>query len=259
MRFLFLIFVCLQLSLPTDAKLKTNLFRVIIDPGHGGIDSGATRNGIREADIALSVSKRLAKLLKRNPLFSVSLTRRTNRKVGLKDRALFANRKKGDLFLSIHANASLNRRARGVEFYMQNHLEADEEALFLAAREEDADNSKEVHQQIVSMGNFDTDSTEVLTILDDLVRSQRIVKSDKLASSLSLTWKQIGRTKKHAVRQAPFYLTTHVLMPSVLVELGYLSNRTEAKRLTSPSYQKKMARSLYRGIIRFKETMDKTR
>ena len=233
-------------------------FHVVIDAGHGGSDAGATRNGIREADVVLQVSQSLVSILKKDKNFKVTTTRTSNTQVGLKERAQIANLSQADLFVSIHANASRDRRVQGAEFYLQNHLAPSEEAQFLAAREEGAETDIEIQEQMASIGKFDTDSPEVLTILDDLVRSHRIVQSDSFAAKIAKNWKSIGKTKKTAIRQAPFYLVSNVSMPSVLVELGYLSNSKESKKLRSQSYQKKMAQNLYQSILQYKKTVHST-
>ena len=224
---------------------------IIIDPGHGGPDRGATRKKVQESKIVLTVSHKVRQLLEADKRFQVSMTRKVDKKVDLRKRAEIANRLRGDLFVSIHANASLDQRANGAEFYLQNHLEPSEEMMFLAAREEEADSSAELKSQIQEFGDFGDRPTDVLTILDDLVRGHRIVQSDKLASSLFASWHNVGRRKKNAIRQAPFFLTSNVHMPSVLVELGYISHKNEVRKLISPQHQKKMALNIYKGIVHY--------
>lgn len=229
---------------------------IVLDAGHGGVDPGAQRFGLKEADITLKVTKSLAKLLSANPNFKVTLTRKKNRRVSLEKRAEIANKKSGDLFLSIHANASTSFRARGVEFYLQNQIEPTEEALLLLAQESESHNHNSSRTRLLK-NIYNVKNSHVANILDDLFRSQNIQKSDLLAQKLSLAWNDYRRVKNNSIRQAPFYLVANVKMPSVLVELGYISHSKEVKFLSSKQHQNKMAKSLYQGILQFKEILDK--
>lgn len=231
-------------------------FQIVIDPGHGGVDAGATRYGLREADIALAVSKKLHDLLKKDRRFSVVMTRHEDETLSLKQRALAANRSQGGLFLSIHANSSPDHRVHGPEFYFQNQLPPSEEALFLAARENEVDKSPELQKVVTSMTDHKTDNVDVLAIVDDLIRNHRIVKSDELALSLVDAWQGRAKNRKKAIRQAPFYLISNVQMPSVLVEIGYMTNKQEAEALADADYQRKIAQNIYDGIVQFKRLQE---
>ena len=125
---------------------QANPLYVVIDPGHGGSDAGAVYGDAKESDIALKVSLQLKKLLEKDRDFKVSLTREADFNLSLEERVQKAEKQKADIFLSLHANASNDQRAKGVEFYFQNNLPADEEAMYLANLEnkmavEQADNT----------------------------------------------------------------------------------------------------------------------
>lgn len=238
-------------------SINANAYHIIIDPGHGGTDNGAVRGKFKESRITLSVSKFLEQLLKADPRFEATLTRKTNGFMSLVKRTEIANKKRGDVFISIHVNSSLDKSARGSEFYFQNQLPPEEEALFLA-------NFENQHQEEpkLKIRPFIKDHAELekntLTILEDLRRTHRIKKSGELSIILAKGWSgSRKKQKKNSVHQAPFYVINNVDMPSVLIELGFISNRTEAMNLSSPTYQRKLARSIYQSLINFKEVIDK--
>lgn len=230
---------------------------VVVDPGHGGKDRGATRANEHEADLVLKVALELEKQLEADNRFRVALTRRTDSFISLEDRGAFARNAKADLLISLHMNSSDQPKAYGAEFYFQNQLPPDEESMYLAARE----NSEETREMSLSeslarIPGLPRDS-EAQIILDDLVRNSRIRLSHKLVHSLISNWTGAAhRSKSNAVRQAPFYVISNVNMPSVLVELGFLSNETEAKLMRSPGHQKQIAQGLYRGLVNFCDFID---
>lgn len=257
---LFALILCISsIAQPTSSFAKP--FHVIVDAGHGGKDNGARKYNIKEADITLSVAKKLQALLKKDPAFNVSMTRTSNRSVSLKQRALFANRRNGDLFISIHANSSLDSRAHGGEIYFQNQLPPNEEALFLASKEnaDKNDGSPSSAWPLYPIKLAPGTPTDVKHILKDLQRNERIRQSGLMAESIINAWTGKFSYRKRKIRQAPFYVVSNVTMPSTLVELGFVSNRQEAKRLTSNSYQNKLARELYKGLQKIKEVLDKQR
>src|ERR1035437_6847281 len=132
--------LALLLPLPTFAASLT----VMIDPGHGGRDHGAVKNGVFESNITLNVSRQLRDLLKKDRRFQVLLSRDEDTSVSLYRRAVLAKTKKADIFLSIHVNSSPDLRAKGVEFYFQNQLAPDQESMFLAHQENVAEEGEVV-------------------------------------------------------------------------------------------------------------------
>ena len=230
---------------------------IMIDPGHGGVDQGATRGQIKESQICLQISQYLKELLQKNPKFKVTLTRTSDEQISLVERVQLAKKNKIDLYLSIHANASTDSKASGMELYFQNQMAPDEESLFLA----NAENENQVGQKSgLSHENLST-SNDLEAIVEDLNRNHKIAQSFALTENLfkSLPREVFGRHKNHALRQAPFYVITQTQVPSVLVEVGYLSHATDYQKLTNQDYQKKIAGYLYDGLVKHKEILDKER
>ncbi|MCE3010463.1 MAG: N-acetylmuramoyl-L-alanine amidase [Proteobacteria bacterium] len=219
---------------------------VVVDPGHGGADNGAVHSGLKEAEVVLKVSQLLADQLKSDPRFKVTLTRSSDEFLTLEERTKIALQARGDVFLSIHANASQDQRARGVEFYFQNHLPPDQEAQFLAATE-----NRSEKQKSTSDTRPAHQPPEVSAILEDLSRQRRIQVSQKLSEKLFSSWKD---TQSGAIRQAPFFVVSQSQLPSVLVELGFITNPKEAEKLKKASSQKEIADRLYAGLVEFYES-----
>ena len=251
----FLLSIILLYQLPVLAKP----LRVIVDPGHGGQDRGAVYFGVTEAKINLKVAKLLRELLISDKRFQAQLTRTKDKNVSLEERSKFANAQKGDIFLSLHANAFDKPLAKGVEFYFQNQLPPDEEVLFLANKENE--NKKGGHSTgwpLLPVVDYQQLKPEVSSIIQDLQLNSRIRFSSQLAEALNMHWQGTKRSNRHSIKQAPFHVISNVSMPANLIEMGYLSNKKEAKSLNSRSYQKEIARSLFQGLVKYKETIDKS-
>lgn len=252
-RSLFILFVLFT----AVASATTSPFHVMIDPGHGGSDSGAVYGEAKESEIALNVSLELKKLFEKESDFKVSITRTTDIHLELEERVRKAEKEKADIFLSLHANASQDPRAKGVEFYFQNHLEPEEESLYLANLE-----NKIYNEQVsVAAGNEPSSSTiskksDVLAIIEDLKRNTKIQQSHLLSKKLMQAWKL--QRKSRTLRQAPFVVITKTKVPSVLVELGFVSNAQEAEKLQQSAYQKQLAQRIFTGVKDFKEMVDKS-
>ncbi|MCB0349741.1 MAG: N-acetylmuramoyl-L-alanine amidase [Bdellovibrionales bacterium] len=230
---------------------------VVLDPGHGGRDTGATQGKIAESEITLKIANIVAKQLLNDSRFTVSLTRKDDSYISLEERATIAN-KKGDLFLSIHVNSSTDSRVHGQEIYFQNQLPPNQESLFLASRE----------NQNVKIDRYVPKATspalankklnaDVRSIIEDLERNHRFKLSGLLAEKLYYSWQDDSQQKSNAIRQAPFFVVSNVDKPSVLIEVGYLTNAREAKKLMSPDHQEQIADNIYRAILSFKESLDK--
>lgn len=243
----------LQLALVWAGSASAAPVHVVIDPGHGGKDSGAIRGDVREADITLKVSLLLENLLKQEGHFKTTLTRKNNHSISLEDRARIAAEANADVFLSIHVNATNNQKIQGIEFYFQNQLAPDEESLFIANRENESANVA------MPLQRTKTNSGDVGNILDDLKRQYRMKRSYDLGRQMLLKWEGSGRPRKSALRQAPFFVISETAVPSTLIEIGYLSNPEEATKLTDESYQKKLAYSLFEGLIMFRDLLEKDR
>lgn len=232
-------------SRKATSKLKKR-YTVVVDPGHGGHDSGAI--GSRryyEKVLVLQIGKRVARLLqKRN--FKVIMTRSSDKFIKLRHRTKFANRYKSDIFVSIHANAVANRRrariVHGVEtYYLQTTRSA--KAMRIAAKE----NS-------VVLNKNDRLSNNV--ILQSVLSGPKIELSHKLAidvqsNILRNLRKKYRGVKDGGVKPAPFWVLVGAQMPSILVEVGYITNPSERARLFSPKYQNRIAKGIADGVSNY--------
>jgi len=226
--------------------LGLKVHRIIIDPGHGGKDPGASGYGKREKHLALQLAKRLRDLIKKkNPEVEVLMTRDTDRYLKLEARTAFANKHQGDLFISIHLNASHRKNVSGMETYYLN-LTTDSYALTLAA--------KENQTSLRSISNLQG-------LLHDLMTHSKIQESTQLAHLVQNNTVNQARASKQirlrnlGVKRAPFFVLLGAQMPSILVEAGFISNRKENKLLQTKQYQQTLAKGMYQGIYRYMDRM----
>lgn len=219
---------------------------MIIDPGHGGFDHGAVHAGVHEADIVLQISKKLKKRLEKSREFQPILLRKNkNSELALSQRVRLGQQNRGDLFLSIHANANPDSKVRGREFYIQNQLAPEEEVRFIALRE---------NQSTSQAQNGDRSVVE--DILFDLKDHQKVLESYALSQSLKRRWPSKIK-KKHPVRQGPFYVLGQNSIPSVLLEVGYLTNKKDRRQLKSSKFQEQMVEKIYQGLKDYWLSRDK--
>ncbi|MGD8303778.1 MAG: N-acetylmuramoyl-L-alanine amidase [Desulfobacterales bacterium] len=224
-------------------QLALGVRRVVIDPGHGGKDYGAPGylKGVHEKKIVLQIAKRLAKKIKSELGLEVIMTRTSDRFLTLEERTAFANTKSADLFISIHTNASRDRRAHGHETYFLN-LATDEEAIRVAAME-NATSTKNI--------------SDLQKILFDLMQNAKINESSRLAAYVQtaivghLRNKRYTRVKSKGVKQAPFYVLLGAQMPSILIETAFISNPRECKRLVNPKFQERLVEGIVQGIQKY--------
>lgn len=247
---LFAILLVGLLCFPAGTK-ASEVFQVILDPGHGGHDAGATRGHIKEADIALSVSHRIRQELDGKNGIRIALTRDTNQAISLMQRSEMAKRLRGDLFISIHANSNLDTRVHGAEFYFKSQLPPEEESLFLASRENSVD------PETILDSEPKNRPAGLAAIKEDLETTYHLYMSRELGRALKTKWMEDHGVKSAKVRQGPFHVISHVPMPSLLVELGFISNPQESRWLASTETQSKLAISIAKGIVLIKEQMDK--
>ncbi len=229
---------------------------VMIDPGHGGTDTGASRGVIKESEIALKVALKLAEEVRSDSRFKVSLTRTTDRKLSLPARTKIAEDAKADVFLSVHLNSSTDTRARGFEVYFQNQLPADEEAMFLVGREHEEETGA-LSPEIPEKAEPISVQTDLKRILEDLHRNHRIINASELAKRLIESVSRGQVSGRHQIRQAPFQVVQNIAIPSVLVELGFITHPQEGQRLLEDDYQKLLVTNLFQGLVKYKETIDK--
>ncbi len=224
-------------------QLGLGASRIVIDPGHGGRDPGAQARGGSEATITLDIALRLEKLLKAAGL-EVVLTRRTDRYVALEERTEIANRAGGDLFLSIHVNASRNTRAQGVETYVLNFA-SNPEAEAVAARENASS------ERTMSSLNPILQAIALNSKLDES-RGFAASVQNSLVRRLRSTHRQL---KDLGVKQAPFVVLIGAGMPSVLVEASFISHQQEGRLLRTASYRQKVADALFEGVRGYQKSL----
>lgn len=213
---------------------------VVIDPGHGGEDPGTLGNGkLREKDVVLDISKRLEKALAGRGGYRVHLTRKGDYFVPLAKRKLIAHEAEGDIFISVHANSAPNRNATGSEiFFVSPRGASDQAARELADRENACD--------LVGGVSPDADS-DILSVLVDLKMSDSVDKSNDLATFVMRRLRASG-TSACEVKQAGFVVLKQLAMPSILVEVGFLTNSDDVRRLQKDSYRQEYASALADAI-----------
>lgn len=223
--------------------LGLGIRRVVIDPGHGGKDPGCMWRGLKEKNLTLDIAKRVSQKLHKRMGCQVLLTRSRDKYLALEERTAFANTKDADLFVSIHINAAPSHRLSGLETYFLN-LASDEQSMQVAARE-----------------NATTTRTigDLQVILNDLMLNSKINESNNMARKLHKS--MVGRIRKKykardlGVKQAPFYVLIGAQMPSVLVEVGFLTNAEEHRRLGTKAYRDLVADGITDGILAYAKSL----
>jgi N-acetylmuramoyl-L-alanine amidase len=224
-------------------QLGLRISRVVIDPGHGGHDPGAQANGLSEAELVLDVARRLEELLREEGL-QVVLTRRGDTFVPLEERTAIANREEADLFISIHANASPRSSTAGIETYFLNFA-TNQQAEAIAARE-NASSSK-------TMGNLPT-LLKAIALNNKLAESRELAGMVQSALVRSLSTSRRG-IRSLGVKQAPFVVLIGAQMPSVLAEVGFITNRPEAAGLKQPAGRQAVADGLFQAILKYQAAL----
>lgn len=213
---------------------------IVIDPGHGGADSGAVSvSGLEEKVVSLAVATRLATLLKRDG-YVVRLTRAGDETRALTDRTALANRLDAVAFISLHANASTVRSVRGAETYYMSLHDATDAHAAETARKENAAGAPGRHG-----------GSQLDLILWDMAQARVLNRSALLALDIQRQLNSFLDLPDRGVKQAPFVVLTGATMPAVLVEMGFLSNPAEARQLADPGYRQRLAEALARGIEEF--------
>jgi N-acetylmuramoyl-L-alanine amidase len=237
-------------------SLKNLKKTIVIDPGHGGHDPGAVGpRKLYEKDVVLDIALKLRKILSRDPNLEVYLTRDDDVFIPLEERTAIANSRNADLFVSVHANASPRRDAKGTETYFLNWTN-DEEAMKVAARE------NQISLKKLQKMRKEQDILNVM--LDDLKRDNKRDQSMSLAHSVQETLaaslrKEYPFTVDHGVKWAPFYVLFGARMPSVLVEVSFISNPLEEKLLSRDNYRNILARSIASGITKYMTEVPESR
>jgi N-acetylmuramoyl-L-alanine amidase len=231
-------------SFSLSRQLGLGAARIVIDPGHGGHDPGAKARGLAEAELVLDIAQRLEKLLAKQPGVEVVLTRRTDAFVSLEERTDIANREGADLFLSIHANASADAGARGIETYFLNFA-ANPEAEAVAARENAgaAKNMRHLPEIVKAIAlNNKIDESRDFAGAVQVSLHERLRKANKDVKNLG-------------VKQAPFMVLIGATMPSVLAEISFITNRQESALLKTEKYRDQIAEALLAGVMTYQQSL----
>ncbi|MBT3876315.1 MAG: hypothetical protein HOF68_09740 [Nitrospina sp.] len=216
---------------------------IVVDAGHGGKDQGAkSASGTHEKDVNLTISRHVKTILVNRFKYRVVMTRKNDKFIPLKERSEIANNRNADLFVSIHANAAKRKSAHGIETYFLGTSNNDR-ALATAARE----NGELVHS---------VKDDQVQEILASLITTTKINDSSRLAGTVQENLFQSSRKKFRGlknlgVKEGPFYVLHGADMPSILVEVGFLTNQKEARMLTKPDYLYRLASSIAEGIHKY--------
>ncbi len=228
-----------------DAPLPASALRkIVLDPGHGGKDPGAIGvRGLAEKDVVLNIAQKLARKLRAELGVKVILTRNDDRYIPLEDRTALANQEDADLFISLHMNASPNPEARGTETYYLDNT-TDEAAIRLAARE-----------NRTSRRNI----SDLQFILSDMMQNMKLEDSITLAHRLQAAMvggmsRVMADVKDLGVKKALFHVLVGARMPSVLVEMAFISHRDEGAAMGQERYQDAMVSALFEGIQRYGQT-----
>ncbi|MCC4213799.1 N-acetylmuramoyl-L-alanine amidase family protein [Leeuwenhoekiella parthenopeia] len=247
----FIVFAYAKTSYANLKPVDLKKFVVVIDAGHGGHDPGKnTKSGIKEKDIALKIALLVGDKLKRDRDIEVIYTRKTDVFIGLEERGHIANRAKADLFISIHCNAH-NTQASGAESYVlglhrnQTNLEvakAENEVIFLE------DNYKEKYAQ------YNLNAPESLIGLT-LMQEEFLDQSIQLASYVQDNFREKLKRKDRSVKQAGFVVLHQTVMPSILIETGFITNTEEGRYLNSSKGQEEIAGSIADAVINYKDNV----
>ncbi len=233
-----------------NVKEKQRLDTVVLDAGHGGKDPGSRgKYGTKEKDVVLDITKRIGRLLEKNTRIKVIYTRDEDVFVPLIKRTKIANDADGKMFVSIHANSNNNRKVQGYETYLYSLAKSDD-AIEVASRE------NSVIQFEEKTGQYKDLSGEKL-ILATMAQSMFLKESEDLAAIIQMELDKKLTTPNRGVKQAGFYVLYGASMPNVLVEIGFISNPAEEKKLKQGKYRQMIANAVYEGIKHFKYSREK--
>lgn len=232
-------------GLPDKAVLDPKARKkVIIDAGHGGKDPGGRRiSGMKEKDINLAVAKELRKLLEKEGFFDVLMVRTSDVFVPLAARSEFANKHKADVFISIHANATRRSSEHGFEIYFMSENASDP----MAAEVADYENS------VLDLEDDSSRPDPAAMLLHSLARNEYLNEGSQLAAFITREFERHTPFKNRGVKQAAFYVLRGTYAPGVLLEMGFMTNPSDQKNLSSKSVQAKLARAIHNGLNKYAE------
>lgn len=200
-------------------------YTIVIDPGHGGSDFGASQGTVIESRIALQVAQRFAAKFSEDSDVKIIMTRSKDMAVSLKDRTKSAEDNQADLFISLHGNSSTDRRARGAEFYFGSTV-----------------------RPTATIKNSET----LQNIISNLEYNGRLYQSQYLAFDTFSSWKRSNVTQARAIKQAPFFVINKNSTPAILVEIGFITNAKESIELLKEETQNQIAENLYNAVKKFR-------
>lgn len=226
-------------SITRALGLKLN--KIVLDPGHGGHDFGtSSRKGLHEKDLVLDIAKRLGALLEDGMAAEVAYTRTDDTFIPLESRTAFANQERADLFISIHANSSPSSQVSGPETFFLNFTSS-KDAMDVAARE-NATSDKKI--------------SELQDLVKKITLNEKLTESREFASKVQGSLRSVSsKGKDRGVKRAPFVVLIGADMPSILTEIGFLSNAQEEALLRKTAYRQKIAEALYQGILQYAQTL----
>ncbi|MBQ4804339.1 N-acetylmuramoyl-L-alanine amidase [Aquimarina sp. MMG015] len=245
------VFILSAFTLSVVSESNKEKFVVVLDAGHGGHDPGNRGNGYKEKDIALKVVLAVGTALEKDDRFKVVYTRSTDKFIELHERGKIANKAKADLFVSVHCN-SHRSQAYGTETFVLG-LHANNENFNVAKNENSVILLEDNYE--ANYDGFDPNSPESIIGLT-LMQEEYLDQSLTLASFVQNGFNKSLKRKSRGVKQAGFVVLHQTYMPSVLIELGFLTNNKEGKYLNSKKGQDEMAKSIISSIIDYKESLD---
>jgi N-acetylmuramoyl-L-alanine amidase len=232
-----------------ELREKWIIDTIVIDPGHGGKDPGAIGvDNIKEKEITLNISKQLGKMIERNLGLKVIYTRDEDVFIPLWKRTQIANNSGGDMFISIHAN-SANHKIKGFETYLLR-IGKTEAAIEVAKRENETIKLEEKNHQYI-------DFSDAKKIVATITQNSAMKGSEFLAERIQANLSKRLNSTDRGVKQAGFHVLVGASMPNVLVEVGFVTNKYEAKQLTKAQYKREIAKGLFEAVVDFKNKYEK--
>lgn len=252
LKYLLLTLFFILFVMPSAYAKKGKPFVIVLDAGHGGSDRGNSHHGFVEKDIALNITLEVGALLENDPRFKIIYTRDDDSYPTLDERTVIANKSNADFFISIHCNAvGGGNQAYGVETFVLGTTR-NKENLELAKRENSVIYLEENYEEVY--GSFDPNSPSSLIGLT-IAQEEYLDQSIQLASLVQNNITQNLNKRDRSVKQGPFYVLARTVMPSILIEVGFLSNKKEGAYLNSTKGQREMAREIANAIKSYRSSL----
>jgi N-acetylmuramoyl-L-alanine amidase len=232
-----------------DNSLKYKIKRIVIDPGHGGFDSGAVGKELKEKDLALDIARRLKKVVDNSSNIVTFLTRTGDYYLPLSARTVIANQYRADLFLSLHVNASSRYSARGMETYFCSEKASNEQAARVAAFENSVAKDEAFFRQVPGFVDIDA-------ILLHFERRLYWKDSGEFAGIFQKGLANNINLEDRGVNSANFFVLRNAKMPAILIEAGFISNQEEEKLLNRYAFREKIASSIAMSIVRYEKNLN---